>query len=250
MSDQSNAQIKVAQIGFLATVLGAIIGAVGTIIASDKVRLPFFTVTPQLEEQLSQEERSFVADILKDLGSTVKAPSFGQLFTKEDGNLSIINLGQVKNFIVEVTFPNPSHTYWDYGFIFRDRDSSQYRLAFNYDLDKKVKWTLTVVTIIPQREKPQFKKIQWGEVQDFRQDSSQANKIRLIVYEDIGLLYVNNQFLSKLSVGELPSEGEIAIATDMFGDSEGNVVSYSGLYLWKLERSTYSTRSEPTSLPF
>jgi hypothetical protein len=138
-----------------------------------------------------------------------------------------------QNFAVEATFHNPyseSVGNWSYGFLFRHVDSNdQYRLSIFSD------GTWTLDDVHPGSTKPVFNEIADGTLSIHR-GADGSNKIRLIVLDDRGYLYVNDVFITSLDLSDRMESGNVCLGAGFTYKTEiaGYTTRYSDFLIWNV----------------
>lgn len=125
-----------------------------------------------------------------------------------DDYLECIHLEEMKNFILSTVISNPSDIAngFEYGILFRGYGwNDQYRLGF-YDDGS---WNLL------NRVEDDSTTINYGTTTAFNGNSNSSNFIELIVNNNVGFLYVNQEFVSSLDLTDRYSAGDITVCTDL-----------------------------------
>ena len=173
-------------------------------------------------------------------GNLVLQPGF---ISTHSSGLSLINL------IVEARFNNPSpqSESWSYGFEIRNRGPNTFDAIF-------------------VRHRGQHQTASWehytrsGSIDSNRKLASgvvslnaglrDSNKLRLIVSEDRGWLFVNDQFVTELNLGAYTEPGDVQAFSGFFTDDEilGVVIRFQDFTIWTLP-STSASAATPTPIP-
>ena len=162
-------------------------------------------------------------------------PASGSLFHEADGFVSADSTGlNVQNFVVEATFVNPyatSQGEWDLVFIFRQTELD---VEFRGVIDSTGYWSLTGWFGGTQTT------IMDGLVDNLDLLEGGGNLVRLVVYNNLGLLYVNNVLISHLDLSTRIYSGDIQIATDLILEYEtsGQVTNYQDFTIQPLDPIT------------
>lgn len=160
-------------------------------------------------------------------------------FGPSDGTLAHIDDGFIKtestsiedqNFIVNAEFVNPygiEQSHWDVGFSFRDEEvGEQYWLI----VSSEAVWDLI------NRVEDEDTFLESGDVTNLDLASDGRNQIKLITLEQIGILFVNNEFVTTLDLSARDNSGIISVVTAFFVDHEveGFETVYQNLTVWPL----------------
>jgi hypothetical protein len=168
--------------------------------------------------------------------SILKDPS-GEL-VKETGKLSgLASSKKPVNSYSTVTMKNPygPSEPWSYGFVFR-RDEGMGYIVFNsasslgYNWDLSYRWkasdasTESVITT--------------GTVSNLKLNSGDSNKLGLMVIDDVGVLYLNDQKVAELDLSSIPVAGTTGIAAGFFTgedwEPDGTVTEFEDWNVWSL----------------
>lgn len=134
------------------------------------------------------------------------------LIQDKDNYLEDLPLGvKASDFIIELTYINPTEISipFDYGLIFRNKGfNNQYRLMI---VPKSRDWEITYWNAEKNATSENIDSGNFGGISPF---SDSKNKIRLVVYQNTGWLYINDGFVTKFSLFD-NNKGGISIVTDM-----------------------------------
>ena len=138
----------------------------------------------------------------------------------------------MSDFILSATFFNPysaSANSWDYGFIIRD----PYRgPSIHLVVTSERRWEMLV------GDEPPRKRVDVGTLTNFNTREGGHNRFWLAAVGELGLLFVNSDFVSSLDLSEVTHAGDIAIMTGAFVDNEsdGAVTRYEEFTIVALEK--------------
>jgi eukaryotic-like serine/threonine-protein kinase len=119
---------------------------------------------------------------------------------------------ELKNFAIDVTFVNPyalSVGGWDYGLLFRGPGGNdQYRMYLTSDKDWRIEnWDEEIVSAK-------------SDYMDLLTGTGEKNRLQFLALEDIGYLFVNNQFITELDLSERKKAGDIIIGIGFLNGHE------------------------------
>ena len=141
---------------------------------------------------------------------------------------------QSGDVMIEVTFENPyppSESHWVYGLDLRS-STGDFRRIY---LSSRKSWRHSYYSA----EKEQYGGGRWQEALGVDVSEGGENRLRLIVIEDTGWLYVNDRFIANInfSLGNLPNTDEIRLVIQDDGRDlnykEGDVTRYRDFTIWK-----------------
>ena len=188
------------------------------------------TQTPNIREDEFSE--------LESKSILVHGPESGALlpYAQSENNLDCFENSDtpLNNFITEVDFTNPHSTEfgdWDYGFIFIDNDVNQeYRLTIH----SGSYWDLT------HRTNDVVTEMISGELVNLNLGDNEENLVKLITANGIGYLFVNNEFVIKLSLAADDISGNFCLASGVFqeGETDTTQTSYRDWRIWQVDEST------------
>ena len=167
--------------------------------------------------------------------SLIYGPTSGSLVhdTGDDSIELLEAVLSVTNFVVEARFDNPYATSvgaWASGLVFNGTDDNQIRFVFGSD-------TFWEVDLFPPNDAPQ-ESIADGYFDSILTGETESNLVRLIRQADQGWLYINDQYVTEVSMAELPDLETIWIATGMYGDPAtefaGETTGYTDFTIWTL----------------
>ncbi|KAB2865816.1 MAG: hypothetical protein F9K46_03485 [Anaerolineae bacterium] len=135
----------------------------------------------------------------------------------------------LKDFMVEVVFANPSPTSqaWDFGFLIHDQGTEFYTIAVNSNLEWNVVLTLESGTT----------PLANGTLNNFDTSEGGSNRLRLITAGNVALLYLNDEFVTAIDLTQLPDAGDVSVASGL--GTEFDVerrFNYSNFTIWSLEQ--------------
>ena len=164
--------------------------------------------------------------------SRLVADENGGLFHDADGHIEdfFVNTN-TSDFIAGVTFTNPysrSVGSWDYGIGFRDPGGTAFHavtVSSNGEWEYFVRRTST---------RPTYQ--QSGRV-SLRLAARGQNDLWLMAVGDVGLFYVNGDFVAELDLSHSPSGGDIWVGTGFYGGNEvrGNATEYDDFTVYTLD---------------
>jgi hypothetical protein len=134
------------------------------------------------------------------------------------------------NFAVLVKFKNPyaaSTNSWDYGLMFRHSGGNQqYRLA----LHSNAWWDLTL------RDGDNSVDIESGDLDVINVNAGQVNAVYLIVKNQDGFLFINDQFIADFDLIAKSGSGDICVATGIYNGNEvnGKETGFVDFTIWSL----------------
>lgn len=167
-------------------------------------------------------------------GTPLLNPTVGDLLHEPDDNtIEMFYPGiSAENFVLNVSFVNPFATTegeWDFGVAFRQAEpDDELRLVVRSD----GVWNLN------NRAPDEDTFIQEGDISDLldlRPD--EGNQLTLIVIDETGYFFLNEQFVDTLDLGERVETGEIALGTGFYTVDEqaGAVTTYEDFGIWPIE---------------
>ncbi|MBZ0314876.1 MAG: protein kinase [Anaerolineae bacterium] len=135
----------------------------------------------------------------------------------------------LKDFMVEVVFANPSPTSqaWDFGFLIHDQGTEFYTIAVNSTLEWNVVLTLDSGTT----------PLANGTLNNFDTSEGGSNRLRLVAAGNVALLYLNDEFVTAIELIQLPDAGDVSVASGL--GTEYDVerrFNYSNFAIWSLEQ--------------
>lgn len=137
-----------------------------------------------------------------------------------------VYINEAKDFVITMVIRNPNDTSngFEYGIIFRsDGGFDHYVLKIYGDGT----WHLI------NQYNDDSKRLGSGSLTEFNEKANSSNKINLIVDNDLGLLYVNQRFISSLDLSDRYRSGAINVCTDLtwsLGET-GNIIDIDYLLL-------------------
>ncbi len=134
----------------------------------------------------------------------------------------------LKDFVTEVVFTNPSPTSqgWDFGFLIHDQGTEFYTIAVSSVGEWNILLTLADTTTIAS-----------GSLSNFDTSEGGSNSLRLIATGDVALLYLNDEFVTTIDLTGLPDSGDVSIASGL--NTEYDVerqFEYRNFTIWPLEQ--------------
>ena len=173
-------------------------------------------------------------------------PSSGALKHAEDGYIKEYEAEvYVKNFIAEATFHNPyssTRGNWDYGFLFRDPQVGTLKIGTFHSIrvTSNGRWKHNVVT------NGDWNTVEEGNVSGLWTGAGQINCLRIVVLDNGGAFYVNDQFVALLDTSKLTIKGDISVATGISKGSEikGEVTNFEDFTVWSLDALIFDLSSE------
>jgi hypothetical protein len=168
---------------------------------------------------------------LAELGTADIAPYNGQLISEADGNIELDTLNvSLRDFAIQfdVVIPSPIPAAWDFALVFRyPSTNNQYRLIFS-EANRVLSWTLR------NRVDGESDTIQDGTV---ALPLGSVISLQLMALDTVGVLFVNDDFLTTLDLSARRTSGDIGFAIDMYSDTDGvsGTRAYRNLALWELE---------------
>ena len=182
---------------------------------------------------------------LVDVDNFIQIYSVDQVILEhdDDGAVEINSTDfEVANFRVEATFTNPYSDQvgdWSHGIFFRNNNNAEYRLRYSGS-----QWQLTLY----ENEDDLFTTIASGVFgrNVINIDDNQENTLRLDVYDDQGILYLNDQQISLLDLTRHSESGTIGVATGIQRNTE--IIGYQTIvndYRIFVESGSV----EPTAVP-
>jgi len=141
----------------------------------------------------------------------------------------------LKNFVAEATFTNPYATsvnMWDYGFFFRGTGVAiQYRFAV---LSTK-RWELVYAN--GDKDATKWIRVGNGDIANLNTDDSATNKVRLIVQDNLGQLFVNGVFATSIDLSNSLDKGDVSIVSASYSNTfvEGKTTAFKDFRIWSLD---------------
>jgi len=164
-----------------------------------------------------------------DAGNLDHNPSKGDALLKSSGV-------SVRDFVAEATFTNPfaaaEKETWDIGFSFRVAETGDgYRLIIHenrtWELINKQKGSAKV---IDSDKNPTHVKMRLDDT------NAAVNRIRIIVLDNKGLLFVNGGFVSDMNLSALTEAGDVVVMSG-YGEKsqkEGSSTKIEDFTIWKI----------------
>ena len=168
--------------------------------------------------------------------SIMKYPS-GEL-VEETGYISRLDSSKKPvNSYSTVTIKNPygPPKYWSYGLTFRDSEGMGYiifdsMVGSDYNWELKYRWDSEVASSASS--------ITSGKASNLKLNAGDSNKLGLMVIDDVGVLYLNDQKVSELNLTSIPGAGTTGIATGFFSgedwEPDGTVTEFEDFNVWSL----------------
>ena len=161
-------------------------------------------------------------------------PSGSLSHQNKDVPLTVPLSATVKDFSIEATFYNPYATplgTWDIGFYFRDNGDHRYWLIVRADASWQLIEQLQSETkVIDNQEKQKRKMVNLDNTKD------KPNKLQLIVLNERGFLFVNDNFGATFEVSRWQEPGDLGLVVGYHPGSqkEGYTTRYEGLSVWEI----------------
>ena len=142
-------------------------------------------------------------------GTIDKSEEYSQIgYKASNTNLS--------NLVIEADFDIPYYPYgfsdWSLGFQFRSNDTGMYRLI----ITNKKSWHLYY-----QNSGSEFSEIASGnsaQISTSTFDLYKSNKLKVILQDDLGWLFINDRYISDLDVSAISTQGETYIVSAIYYD--------------------------------
>ena len=134
------------------------------------------------------------------------------------------------DLIVEARFFNPygaeEHS-WDYGFLFRDTEASEYRVYVKSD----ARWSLELWSATDGHTI-----IASGDVAGLNLEAGRSNVVRLVARDDGGWLLVNGNVVATLDLSAITTGGQVAVGTGFWTGDEraGAETRYEAWSVWNV----------------
>ncbi len=150
---------------------------------------------------------------------------------EDDGFISTSSVfDDARNFIITADFSVPYSTRvgdWNTGFLFRNAGEGDLSYVAVTQDGRYSHWL---------RIDGESTALDSGNVRNWNPSVGDDNKLTLVVIEDGGWLFVNNEYVTDLDVGDTHETGELEIATGIFTDSEvpGYVTTVSDISATKI----------------
>jgi hypothetical protein len=136
---------------------------------------------------------------------------------------------------VKIKNPYGPPNYWSYGLVFRDDDGmgrvvvhSRTSMGGNWDLSYR--WDAQVAST--------GSIISYGTASNLKMNAGDSNKLGLMVIDDVGVLYLNDQKVSELDLSSIPGAGTFAVAAGIYGGEGwapfGTVTEFEDFNVWSL----------------
>lgn len=124
----------------------------------------------------------------------------------------------LSNLVVEADFSIPYYSYgfsdWSLGFQFRSTDTGMYRLI----ITNKKSWYL-----YHQNSESEFIEVDSGnssQISTSLFDLYQSNKLKVILQNDVGWLFINDRYVSDLDVSAISAQGETYLVSAIYYDEK------------------------------
>jgi serine/threonine protein kinase len=166
-------------------------------------------------------------DDLAQQGVPVYGPLDGRLSLEKDQVATLPTGVNLRNFVVEAQFHNPydsARGAWDYGFLFRHTGlNNEYRLVVN----STGHWGLGLT---------ESNLSQYQELPGLDTSPTGSNLLRLVVKDDKGYFFVNNDYVATLDLSPKMADGDIYAASAIVqGEGiPGEATSFDGFKVWAL----------------
>ena len=135
----------------------------------------------------------------------------------EDGFIETYPAGvELRNLMVEARFQNPYSTLegsWDYGFLLRYSDSNEFHAII---IRSNGSWSNYVRT--GTSESTQL--IRVAQSSQINASPGGNNHLRVIASGDVGWLFINDEFVSELDLGQWSETGDVRAATGFVSGDE------------------------------
>ena len=164
-------------------------------------------------------------------GRTIFGPRQGELLYDADKIVAVTATIDQADFVADVRMFNPPTEKWDYGIQFRSTDTKEYRLIFA----STKKWKLTLYDGNASGAN-KFTTVDSGDVSSLNLQTGAYNDLRVAAITDVGLVYVNNVFVTQLDLSAHRGAGDVAAAAWMFTDSgkPGVITNFRDFNIWKI----------------
>ncbi len=158
---------------------------------------------------------------LPDSGEFSFGPMSGELrHNPSDGSIEDKYAGvSFEDMIVTATFENPSSAAkgsWNYGFLVRKRDTGSSARGILVAVTSNGRW----YTALRQGRSSETQSIAEGRLGSFNTGDGESNSLWLAAFEERGLLFVNDEFVSELDLSSFTGPGDVAVVTGAFTDAE------------------------------
>lgn len=183
-----------------------------------------FTPTPTLLPE-------FVAALSVTSSNTRFGPYQGNLTHNDDNSIKQFDSAAYEqNFVAEARFFNPynvSEGGWDFGFVFRRTDSNRF---YGLSVTSRGNWTLSLW------DESGTHRIANGNVYTLDTSENGYNKLTLIVIDNTGIFFLNDQQVSFLDLSTKVTFGDIRIGAGFLSGNEikGKSTHYEDFRVWEL----------------
>ena len=143
------------------------------------------------------------------------------------------------NMIVAANFANPysagNERHWDYGFMFRDGGLGASSKNLQVVVSSRGRWILSW----REGRDSQSETIAEGTLKSFDTRAGGGNRLWVMALGELGLLFVNEDFISTLDLSNIDGPGDVAVITGAFAGNEvaGAVTRYEGFVVVPFQRS-------------
>jgi hypothetical protein len=124
---------------------------------------------------------------------------------------------------------------WSYGFEFRDGEGMGY-LVFNSMPGSSYNWELRYRSHTV--ESSSSSRITSGKASNLKLNAGDSNKLGLMVIDDVGVLYLNDQKVSELNLTSITGSGTNGIGAGFYTDeeweSDGTLTEFEDFNVWSV----------------
>jgi len=169
--------------------------------------------------------------------SLILKNSSGALVKDGDFISELDSSKELVNSYSTVTMRNPygPPRPWSYGFEFRDGEGMGY-LVFNSMPGSSYNWELRYRSHTV--ESSSSSRITSGKASNLKLNAGDSNKLGLMVIDDVGVLYLNDQKVSELNLTSITGSGTNGIGAGFYTDeeweSDGTLTEFEDFNVWSV----------------
>jgi hypothetical protein len=169
--------------------------------------------------------------------SLILKKSLGALAKLEGKLATWVTPQKLLNSYSTVTITNPygPPKYWSYGLMFRTDNGmgmvvvhSKTSMGGNWDLSYRSDAANSVTKSV----------ITYGTASNLKMNVGESNKLGLMVIDNVGVLYLNDQKVSEFDLTAISGTGQSGVASGWYGGDEwepiGTVTEFEDLNVWSL----------------
>lgn len=158
----------------------------------------------------------------------IVGPLAGELPVTAAGPAAVLVAGSLADFAVAGTFVNPDSPAWEYGYAFRHDVNSHFRLSVAADGT----WLVVLRTETPgATDAFSDWPVDSGQAPSLLLGSGEVNNLRLLVFGQYALFFVNEQDGHYINLNAKVAAGDVYVAAGLRGAANGVAVTYRELFV-------------------